>query len=84
MRRSVSRDVLFCFLTEVSVTDFAVSAQRLVEHLKNALQNITTDRTTHSVHERLNFPPPFAVATIPTIQWITCIIGFLALKILQP
>ena len=55
-----------------------------MEHLTNALQNITTDRTTHSVHERLNFPPPFAVATIPTIlmdylhYWLSCF------NILQP
>ena len=42
--RPLSSNVLFCFLSEVLVTNWAaVSAQRPVEHVKNALQKIKTE-----------------------------------------
>ena len=50
--RQLSRDVLLtCGSSgyQMGCTVAAVSAQRPVEHVKNALQNITTDGTPHSV-----------------------------------
>ena len=45
--------VLFSFVSsgyQWGYTVDPVSAKRPVEHFKNVLQNITTDRTPHSVH----------------------------------
>ena len=46
------RDVLLCVLSEVQVTNLiaAVSAQRLVEHVKNTSQNMTNEGTPQSVY----------------------------------
>ena len=41
----------------------AVSAQRPVEHFKKALQNITTDRTPHSVNVQNVVPQMIKMAT---------------------
>ena len=49
--RLVGCDILFCFLSEVPVANWA--AQKLKYHFKNALQNIMTDRTPHSVSAAL-------------------------------
>ena len=51
----LSHDVFCSFLSEVWVTllgstEAAISALRPMEHFTNALQNIMTDRTPHSVH----------------------------------
>ena len=40
---------MFCSSYQLGCTVAAISAQRTVEHFKKALQNITTDRTPHSV-----------------------------------
>ena len=57
--RPIICDVLFCFILEVPVTNraahssctAAVSAQQPEEHVKNTLQNITTEWTPHSVQQ---------------------------------
>ena len=56
MFRPLSWDVLLCFLSEVPFSSYplgravaAVSAQWPAEHVKNALQNITTEGTKHIV-----------------------------------
>ena len=56
--RPIICDVSFCFILEVLVTNraahssctAAVSAQQPEEHVKNTLQNITTEWTPHSVN----------------------------------
>ena len=52
-------NVFSCFILEVLVpnraaTESAVSAQRLVEHVKCALRNISTERMPHSVYQESN------------------------------
>ena len=51
---TMGRDVLFCFSFgssgyQLGCTIAAVSDQRPVEHVKNALQNIMTEQTPKSV-----------------------------------
>jgi len=63
----LSRDVLFCYLSEVSgyqlgCTVAAVSAERPVKHDKNAVQNITIEWKPHSVYPRLPCEPSRSVA----------------------
>ena len=56
--RPLSRDILFSFRNSIyqfGCSVAAVSAQRPVEQVKNVLQNITTERTPHSV-ETQNLP----------------------------
>ena len=53
LERWLSRDVLFSFLSSGYQLGFlisAVSVQRLVKRVKNALQSITTEWTSQRVH----------------------------------
>ena len=56
MGRPLNRDVLFVYSFgsssyQLGCTVATVSAQQPVEHVKNSLQNITTDWTPHRVHK---------------------------------